>query len=236
MYLKVSDHGLMDKFKTMSKKQLAGYIHRRRFIELAEWPELEVEIGLSDRSMRRILKIEGFESTNAVPSSTLKNVSRNQMIIKVIKDAAAENRVISQQGVADAVTAAGFPVNRGTVNGVIDRAREHGLLPPDWDKTKPRITKRVNYGFIGPYTGPGKPEGLPPRTPELLSRGRVPHDQLAIGGCRYTPSEEAPFLFCGEAVTNQSSWCNHCYQNIIRRQPDGTKKETSKGEDKIISN
>lgn len=216
---------LKDKFKYMSKRELASYIQKRRFTDLADWWTIANEVGVSDKSLRRIMRQEGLEPNSKGGAINPHNATRNDLIIKTFKEYAERREPISQQGIADIVTRAGFPVNRGTVNGVIDRAREQALLPKA-ESVVP-LKRRVNYAFVGNFSGPGKPEGLPPRTPELLSRGRVSYDALGHGMCRYTPSEEAPFFFCGEAVTDHRSWCNDCYENIIRRPVDPSKEAST---------
>lgn len=217
MIRQVRGQYLKDKFSSMSRRDLALYAEKRRFTDLADWHDIANEIGLSDKSLRRIMAQEGIEHRSKGGIVNPKNVARNELIIKTVKDYAERRELISQQGIADVVTRAGFPVNRGTVNGVIDRAREQGLLPQAVEYLPNRGPKKVNYRFVGPYSGPGKPEGLPPRTPELLAKARVSYDALKQGMCKYTPSEEGPFFFCGEAVTTHRSWCNDCYENIIRR-------------------
>lgn len=222
---------LKNKFKDMSRHSIATFIHDKRFNQDWSWHDIELETGLSEKSMRRLLRQAGLPGASIAKGINIKNAKRNELILTIVKDHAERNELISQQGIADLVTAAGFPVTRGTVNGVIDRAKEHGELTSEYEEVKPIGTKnrkKVNYGFVGPYSGPGKPDGLPARTPELLIKGRVSYDALQQGMCKYTPSEEGPFFFCGEAVTSHRSWCNDCYENIIKRPITEDKAKASR--------
>ncbi len=219
---------LKDKFKTMSRHALGTYIHRRRFIENLDWYDIESEVGLSEKAMRRLLRQAGLYGGSVAKGISTKNAKRNEKIIEVVRQAALRGEKLSQQKIADTVSAAGFPVNRSTVNAVLDRARGNGELTSEYEEVKAKagVKKRVNYAFVG-QQGPGTPEGLPPRTPELLARGRVSYDDLGPKMCRYTPSEEAPFLFCGEAVTGKGSWCKDCRPLIYRKPADVHQAKTS---------
>jgi hypothetical protein len=243
MVSEVRGQYLKGKFKHMTRRELAVHLNNRRNVEKMSWWDIEVEVGLSDKALRRIMRLEGFGLEDFRYVNT-KNAERNQFIIDRINAKIAAGQEINQQELADEVTKAGWPSNRKVVNGVIDRARESGLISREFDALKsgknygPRGASgrgKVSYGFMGSNRiGPGEPEGLPPRTPELLAKGRVAFDDLTPSMCRYTPSEDAPFFFCGEAVTGglhtSIPWCKDCLENIIRRPPHGNQKKTSEGE------
>jgi hypothetical protein len=109
------------------------------------------------------------------------------------------------------------------VNGVLGRhlksTGEDLRLGADRPK---RLMKRVNKSFNYPAS-PGTqykvakailPEPLPPRTPELLAFGRVSYDDLRPNMCRYTPTEEAPFFFCGEDPTRNPDFYDATYEYL----------------------
>ena len=61
------------------------------------------------------------------------------------------------------------------------------------------------------------------RNPEWDTRARVAFESLGADRCRYTPSEEPPYLFCGEPAVPGKAWCKNCMENIVYHKEEGGK-------------
>lgn len=213
------------KYASMTDAELAAAVWELRFTEKKIWEDIEKLVGADSKTLIATLRRNGYDPLT-LTHSDIRNIGRNECIIKHARACKDTGTYKSQQGIADLVSEEGFTCNRAVVNGVLDRLlKSTGEdLRPGSDRPK-RMVKRINKAFNSPAR-PGTqysvakaivPEPLPPRTPELLAFGRVSYDDLRPNMCRYTPTEEAPFFFCGEATMHGKSWCRDCYENRIRK-------------------
>lgn len=189
------------------------------------WYVIQERFGMAREKAITVCRKYGFYNLRGKSPSLAgrSDKDRNKLILDYVNS--EEGKKKTQEKVAEYFMNNGRPdINRGVVNGVIARARNSGLTVPP---------KR--YG-IGPSGSPKKSKKmgamqeddglirktyeLPPRTPELLARGRIVFEDLTPGACRYTPSENQPFLYCGEPAQLQpngrfTSWCEHCATQIV---------------------
>jgi hypothetical protein len=193
----------------------------------SKWSEIAAEIGFSSFWCRKIFEDSGYADVNT-NGSHISTVVRNARILEIANYNYDKKIRVSDLGLADLMKAEGFlSVTRQVVAGVLFRARKAGVrcppandVPKSWKSAQNRSNSAYSpFGFV--------PQGLelqpiPPRTPELLAKGKVSWDDLKPSMCRYTPNEDAPFFFCGEAVIARSSWCQDCYDRIIKRTPEET--------------
>lgn len=87
----------------------------------------------------------------------------------------------------------GLPGRKGQAMPVAERIARSNSAKARWRKSKPKTSIAL--------------PPIPTAAPEYLS---IPFDDLASGQCRYTNSENAPYMFCGQPATN-GSYCGWCY-------------------------
>jgi hypothetical protein len=216
------------KYQDMSNEDLALAMQKMRF-NFSKWTEIGEEIGYSSVWCRKIFEDSGLDDVSVV-GAQIKTAVRNARILAIVNDNHKNGVRVSDLGVADQMKAEGFlGITRSVVSSVLYRARKAGVecppandVPKKWRSAQSRSNSDFSpFGFV--------PQGLevqpiPPRTPELLAKGKVTFEQLTSNGCRYTPNEDGPFLFCGEAVSPGKSWCQDCYDRIIKRPPEEAAK------------
>lgn len=232
MTWKVRTKERLGKYNGLSDQELAADIYARRYIHHEDWPPIAKEVGINKTRLLHILREQGYDtsySTNGV----IKNIARNQFILNTLNESHAAGIHLTDYAIAKRATDAGFKkVTPQVVYGVVVRARKAGIkVPSDADRkaAKPRCKAQksgaTGDGRIAAKQHPWRPQGtgkvflvepIPPRTPELLARGRVSWDDLRPFTCRYTPSEESPFLFCGEKAIPSESWCQDCKPLLVK--------------------
>lgn len=212
------------KYAQLPPEEQAKLIYTWRYTEHKTWVEIGKLIELSGSAAAKLMQRHGYDLLEAPKGSILKFAARNAKIMEIANDNYA-NGISSELSIVDAMKEAGYDgVTVQVVRAVIYRAREAGRpAPPAKD-----IIRKPKPSGGHPWAGQGipglEPEPLPPRTPELMVKARVPWESVGELMCRYTPSEESPFMFCGEPVMAHSSWCQDCYDRIIKRPPEEAAK------------
>ena len=211
----VSRPTINGKYSGFDDQKLAEVMHKMRH-DYTLWEDIAAEVGLSITWCRHIFNESGLTDIDT-GRSNLSTFKRNARIKEIANEHHARGVYISGTAIAAIMTDEGFKkVNRKVVDGVLHRARKHGETVPPLNEAPTAILARLCSRKSGMESLPLDP--IPPRTPELLALGRVSWDDISAGQCRYTPNEEAPYFFCGEAVMKPgSAWCKDCYDNRIRR-------------------
>lgn len=191
----------------------------------AKWSDVEQQCGLSKRDAVILLRKFKFRTVFYGNGSKGREEERNKLILDFVNSRGGQSK--TQQEVAEYFASIGRPdINRGVVNGVVARARYSGLIE---SRKECEVGRNGSSRIPTRLYPPGsfvKPSSLPPRTPELLARGKVLWVDLEPRGCRYTPTEEPPYLYCGatqeydEKRRQFRSWCKDCYEKIIKRPED----------------
>lgn len=90
----------------------------------------------------------------------------------------------------------GLPGRKGQAMPVSERIARSNAAKARWRKETRHQSK--TYVELPP---------IPTVAPEFLG---ISFDDLARGQCRYTNSENSPYLFCGQPATHKS-YCGYCY-------------------------
>lgn len=204
------------------------------------WIEVQERFGLGKRAAINLLCRAKLPFQFHPYPGGKHDPERNKLILEFVMS--PEGQGMTQDEIASHLARVHdrADINRGVVNGVIARARYQGLpvppkrcgVGPNGSRKPPATAKQKRSAGFFFTEGEGPKEvALPPRTPELLAKGRVSYDDLRPGTCRYTPNAEAPYFFCGEAVGfkpngTRRSWCDDCFHNIILLKEDEIDAET----------
>jgi len=96
-------------------------------------------------------------------------------------------------------------------NAIIGKANRIGLESPNKpsgkDAKKPRGAKRQSK-FLNFGTSIKFDKTEPVKQLEFLG---LQLDELTKGKCRFPRGDEAPYLFCGQPVKRDSSYCPYCH-------------------------
>lgn len=211
------------KYAQLPEAEQAKLAYTWRYTDHVGWKEIGERLELSASASSKLMQRHGYDLIEAPAGSSLKFAARNSMIMQIANDN-FEKGISSELAIVDAMKQAGYEgVTNQVVRAVIYRAQLAGRkAPPMRDSLKKRKPSDDHPWAAGPTNLMTHP--IPPRTPELLARGRVSWDDLDQFMCRYTPSEDSPFKFCGEPVMAHSNWCRDCYDNIIKRPPEEAAK------------
>jgi len=215
MSWKVRTKERLGKYRNMKEEDVARGVFDLRYTDRMSWQAIGRLVGLNGKSITRLLERHGYELQEG-PLPDPSKAARNERIIEIANDNYRAGIHISGTGIADLMKLEGWDVNRDIVEGVIFRARKNGRQVPPVGEASNAYKARACNAHNRP---PGAMETypLPPRTPELLAKAKVSYEALKPSMCQYTPNEEAPFFFCGEAAMPRKSWCKDCYERIIRR-------------------